>query len=142
LPRERKSIRSLSLSRAESTQQVQGYEALLEDMRAIVFGAGGSIHDRPRRGSPHDGTEPERGQGRLPARNRQCRQPADPGDNGRAGRQDERNHQKIARMASLNLLKRPMSVTDTAKAAAFLVSDRARMMTATVVNSTAGAAAD
>lgn len=50
--------------------------------------------------------------------------------------------QMIARMASLNFLKRPMNVADTAKTAAFLVSDRARMMTATVVNSTAGAAAD
>jgi NAD(P)-dependent dehydrogenase (short-subunit alcohol dehydrogenase family) len=46
----------------------------------------------------------------------------------------------LKRVASLNFLKVPASIVDTA--AAFLTSDRARMMTATVVNSTAGAAAD
>lgn len=50
--------------------------------------------------------------------------------------------QMIATMASLNFLKVPAVTSDTAKAAAFLASDRARMMTGTVVNSTAGAAAD
>jgi 3-oxoacyl-[acyl-carrier protein] reductase len=50
--------------------------------------------------------------------------------------------QMIARFASFNFLKVPASIFDTAKAAAFLASDRARMMTGTVVNSTAGAAAD
>ncbi len=50
--------------------------------------------------------------------------------------------QAIARIADLNFLKVPAGVSDTAKAAAFLASDRARMMTGTVVNSTAGAAAD
>jgi len=50
--------------------------------------------------------------------------------------------QMLAGMANLNFLKRPASTADTAKAAAFLASDRARMMTGTVVNSTAGAAAD
>ena len=50
--------------------------------------------------------------------------------------------QMIARMAGLNFLKVPASVSDTAKAAVLLASDRARMMTGTVVNSTAGAAAD
>jgi 3-oxoacyl-[acyl-carrier protein] reductase len=50
--------------------------------------------------------------------------------------------QAMAQIASLNFLKRPASVCDTAKAAAFLASDRARMMTGTVVNSTAGAALD
>jgi NAD(P)-dependent dehydrogenase (short-subunit alcohol dehydrogenase family) len=50
--------------------------------------------------------------------------------------------QMIARIANLNFLKVPASVSDTAKAAAFLASDRARMMTGTVVNSTAGAALD
>ena len=48
----------------------------------------------------------------------------------------------VARIASLNFLKVPASVSDTAKAAALLASDRVRMMTGTVVNSTAGAAAD
>ena len=50
--------------------------------------------------------------------------------------------QAIANIASLNFLKVPASIADTAKLAAFLASDRARMMTATVVNSTAGAALD
>jgi NAD(P)-dependent dehydrogenase (short-subunit alcohol dehydrogenase family) len=50
--------------------------------------------------------------------------------------------QVTAKIASLNLLRRPASVSDTAKAAAFLASDNARMMTGTVVNSSAGAAAD
>ena len=49
-------------------------------------------------------------------------------------------NQMIERTASLNFLKVPATTSDTAKAAAFLASDRARMMTGTVVNSTAGAA--
>ena len=47
-----------------------------------------------------------------------------------------------ARMAGLNFLKVPATVSDTATAAVFVASDPARMMTGTVVNSTAGAAAD
>jgi NAD(P)-dependent dehydrogenase (short-subunit alcohol dehydrogenase family) len=50
--------------------------------------------------------------------------------------------QMLARMASLNFLKIPASISDTAKLAALLASDRVRMLTGTVVNSTAGAAAD
>jgi enoyl-[acyl-carrier-protein] reductase (NADH) len=50
--------------------------------------------------------------------------------------------QMIATMANLNFLKVPANTLDTAKAAVFLASDRARMMTGTVVNSTAGAALD
>ena len=50
--------------------------------------------------------------------------------------------QVLATIAGMNLLKVPASISDTAKMAAFLASDRARMMTATVVNSTAGAALD
>ena len=50
--------------------------------------------------------------------------------------------QAISRIASLNFLKRPASVSDTAKAAVFLASDHARMVTGTVVNATAGAALD
>jgi hypothetical protein len=45
-------------------------------------------------------------------------------------------------MSSLLHNKIPASTADTAKAAAFLASDRARMFTCTVVNSTAAAAAD
>lgn len=48
----------------------------------------------------------------------------------------------ISRLAGLNFLKVPATVSDTAQTAAFLASDRARMMTGTVVNSTAGAALD
>jgi len=50
--------------------------------------------------------------------------------------------QMISRIASLNFLKVPAVISDTAKAAVFLASDRARMLTGTVVNSTAGAALD
>jgi len=50
--------------------------------------------------------------------------------------------QVLARIAAFNFLKIPAKVSDTAKAAVFLASDRARMMTGTVLNSTAGAAAD
>lgn len=48
----------------------------------------------------------------------------------------------MAGMANLNFLKTPATTSDTAKAVAFLASDRARMFTGTVVNSTAGAALD
>jgi NAD(P)-dependent dehydrogenase (short-subunit alcohol dehydrogenase family) len=47
-----------------------------------------------------------------------------------------------ARIASLNFLKAPASSVDTARVVAFIASDRARMMTGTVVNASAGAALD
>ena len=50
--------------------------------------------------------------------------------------------QLIAGIASLNFLKVPASISDTAKAVAFLASDQARLFTGTVVNSSAGAALD
>jgi 3-oxoacyl-[acyl-carrier protein] reductase len=59
-----------------------------------------------------------------------------------AGRMNVSRDQMVARMASLNFLKRAASVHDTATVAAILASDRVRMMTGTVVNATAGAAAD
>jgi NAD(P)-dependent dehydrogenase (short-subunit alcohol dehydrogenase family) len=59
-----------------------------------------------------------------------------------AHRMNVTRDQMIARMAGLNFLKLPASVSDTAKAVVFLASDRARLMTGTVVNSTAGAALD
>ena len=59
-----------------------------------------------------------------------------------ASKMNATKDQMIGRIASFNFLKVPASVSDTAKAAAFLASDRARMMTGTVVNSTAGASAD
>jgi enoyl-[acyl-carrier-protein] reductase (NADH) len=53
------------------------------------------------------------------------------------------SEQVLANIANLNFLKVPASISDTAQAAVFLASDRARMMTGTVVlNLTAGAAAD
>lgn len=48
----------------------------------------------------------------------------------------------IAQIANSNFLKTPASVSDTANAAVLVASDRARMLTGTVVNATAGAAAD
>jgi 3-oxoacyl-[acyl-carrier protein] reductase len=59
-----------------------------------------------------------------------------------ASRMNLSRDQMVARMASLNFLKLPASVHDTATVAAILASDRLRMMTGTVVNATAGAAAD
>ena len=50
--------------------------------------------------------------------------------------------QLIASAGSNNFLKVPAYTSDTAKVAVLLASDRARMMTGTVVNSTAGAALD
>jgi len=50
--------------------------------------------------------------------------------------------QVIARLGSLNFKKVPATVSDTAKVAVLLASDRARMVTGTVINSTAGSAMD
>ena len=59
-----------------------------------------------------------------------------------ASKMNVTKEQMMATMANLNFLKVPASTSDTAKAAVFLASDRARLMTGTVVNSTAGAALD
>lgn len=45
-------------------------------------------------------------------------------------------------LANLNFLKTPARIADTAKAAAMIASDRFRLLTGTVVNSSAGAALD
>ena len=50
--------------------------------------------------------------------------------------------QAITRTGQLNFLKVPATVHDTANAAVLVASDRARMMTGTVVNASAGAALD
>ena len=50
--------------------------------------------------------------------------------------------QAMARLAEGTMLKVLPQTADTAKAAAFLASDRARMMTGTVLNSSAGAVTD
>lgn len=50
--------------------------------------------------------------------------------------------QAIGGIANLNFLKVSASVSDTANAAVLIASDRARMLTGTVVNATAGAALD
>jgi NAD(P)-dependent dehydrogenase (short-subunit alcohol dehydrogenase family) len=50
--------------------------------------------------------------------------------------------QAMAQIAQQNFLKVPATVQDTANAAVLIASDRARMMTGTVVNATAGAALD
>jgi NAD(P)-dependent dehydrogenase (short-subunit alcohol dehydrogenase family) len=59
-----------------------------------------------------------------------------------AGAMKVTKDQVIAQMASANFLKVPASVSDTAKAAVLIASDRGRLITGTVVNSTAGAALD
>ena len=59
-----------------------------------------------------------------------------------AGIQGTTKEQVLGFLANLNFLKTNMSVVDTARALAFLGSDRARMFTGTVVNSSAGAALD
>jgi NAD(P)-dependent dehydrogenase (short-subunit alcohol dehydrogenase family) len=50
--------------------------------------------------------------------------------------------QAMAQIAQSNFLRVPATVQDTANAAVLVASDRARMMTGTVVNATAGAALD
>ena len=58
------------------------------------------------------------------------------------GQMNITREQAVAQIASFNFLKTPASIADTAKLAAFLASDQARLMTGTVVNSSAGAALD
>jgi enoyl-[acyl-carrier-protein] reductase (NADH) len=50
--------------------------------------------------------------------------------------------QATASLAEGTMLKVSPRTSDTAKAAAFLASDRARMMTGTILNSSAGAVMD
>ena len=59
-----------------------------------------------------------------------------------AGQLDITKDQAIAQVAQSNFLKVPATVRDTANAAVLIASDRARMITGTVVNATAGAALD
>ena len=48
----------------------------------------------------------------------------------------------MTQIAMSNFLKVPATVQDMANAAVLIASDRARMLTGTVVNATAGAALD
>jgi enoyl-[acyl-carrier-protein] reductase (NADH) len=57
-----------------------------------------------------------------------------------AAKMNAGREQMLAGMAGFNFLKVPAHTSDTAKAAVFIASDRARMFTGTVVNATAGAA--
>jgi NAD(P)-dependent dehydrogenase (short-subunit alcohol dehydrogenase family) len=59
-----------------------------------------------------------------------------------AGQVHSTKDQAIAQIAQSNFLKVPATVQDTANAAVLMASDRARMLTGTVVNATAGAALD
>lgn len=59
-----------------------------------------------------------------------------------AGRMNITIEQAIGQVALSNFLKVPATVKDTANAAVLIASDRARMMTGTVVNASAGAALD
>lgn len=59
-----------------------------------------------------------------------------------AGRMNITKEQAMGQVALSNFLKVPATVQDTANAAVLIASDRARMMTGTVVNASAGAALD
>lgn len=59
-----------------------------------------------------------------------------------AGQLNITKDQAMERIAQYNFLKVGATVQDTANAAVLIASDRARMMTGTVVNATAGAALD
>ena len=59
-----------------------------------------------------------------------------------ARRMNITKEQAIGQVALSNFLKVPATVKDTANAAVLIASDRARMMTGTVVNASAGAALD
>jgi 3-oxoacyl-[acyl-carrier protein] reductase len=59
-----------------------------------------------------------------------------------AGRLTITRDQAKAQIANYNFLKVPATVQDTANAAVLVASDRARMITGTVLNATAGAALD
>jgi NAD(P)-dependent dehydrogenase (short-subunit alcohol dehydrogenase family) len=59
-----------------------------------------------------------------------------------AGQLNITKDQAMAQIAQANFLKIPATVQDTANAAVLIASDRARMLTGTVVNATAGAALD
>jgi 3-oxoacyl-[acyl-carrier protein] reductase len=59
-----------------------------------------------------------------------------------ASRGGAAKEQVVAGIGNLNFRKVPATIIDTAKLAALLASDRVRMVTGTVVNSTAGAALD
>lgn len=59
-----------------------------------------------------------------------------------AGQLNITKDQAMAQIAQSNFLKIPATVADTANAAVLIASDRARMLTGTVVNATAGAALD
>ena len=59
-----------------------------------------------------------------------------------AGHLNITKDQAMAQIAQSNFLKVPATVQDTANAAVMIASDRARMLTGTVVNATAGAALD
>jgi NAD(P)-dependent dehydrogenase (short-subunit alcohol dehydrogenase family) len=59
-----------------------------------------------------------------------------------AGTRNISKEQAVAGIRDLNFLKVPATVQDTANAAVLIASDRARMLTGTVVNATAGAALD
>jgi NAD(P)-dependent dehydrogenase (short-subunit alcohol dehydrogenase family) len=59
-----------------------------------------------------------------------------------ASRMNITKEQAIGQVALSNFLKIPATVQDTANAAVLIACDRARMMTATVVNASAGAALD
>ena len=82
-------------------------------------------------------------QGRLRSNAGQHRQPLHSGHNEfLSGQLNITKDQAMAQIAQANFLKLPATVQDTANAAVLIASDRARMLTGTVLNATAGAALD
>jgi enoyl-[acyl-carrier-protein] reductase (NADH) len=59
-----------------------------------------------------------------------------------AGQLNITKDQAIAQIPQSNFMKIPATVQDTANAAVLIASDRARMLTGTVVNATAGVTPD
>jgi enoyl-[acyl-carrier-protein] reductase (NADH) len=59
-----------------------------------------------------------------------------------AGQLNITKDQAIAQIPQSNFMKIPATVQDTANAAVLIASDRARMLTGTVVNATAGVTLD
>src|SRR5204863_184448 len=119
---------------------------MLQGKRAVIFGAGGSIGAAVASEFAAEGAEVF-----LAGRTRSNVE-AVAHRIGKAGHRahaavidaldDAAVNTYIDGIANLNFLKVPATVSDTAKAAVLLASDRARLLTGTVVNSTGGAALD
>ena len=111
---------------------------VLQDKIAIVFGAGGSIGAAVAKEFMTEGAEVFLA-GRNPSSvDSVLRRIAPSGGKAHAATVA----QWWARIVESNFLRTTATVRDTANAAVLIASDRARMLTGTVVNATAGAALD